>query len=109
MAECFKFPRAGAAKSIWSSSNPPPDLPGIRSIRMLRRWNVDIFFEAEDIRSLHETSEFFLTVICAQAQDDSNLRAQILNGGCKNPSQTLILNITRENVMATHMMKTVIS
>ena len=69
----------------------------------------DIFFEAEDIRSLHETSEFFLTVICAQAQDDSNLRAQILNGGCKNPSQTLILNITRENVMATHMMKTVIS
>lgn len=34
------------------------------------RWNVDIYFEAEDIHSLHETSEFLLTVICAQVQEE---------------------------------------
>ena len=43
----------------------------LKTIRMLRRWNVDIYFEAEDIHSLHETSEFLLTGIYAQTQDES--------------------------------------
>lgn len=31
----------------------------LKTIRMLHRWNVDIYFEKEDIHSLHETSDFF--------------------------------------------------
>ena len=47
----------------------------LKTIRMLRRWNIDIYFEANDIHSLHETSEFLLTVICAQVQDESESKS----------------------------------
>lgn len=53
----------------------------LKTIRMLRRWNVDIYFEAEDIHSLHETSEFLLTVICAQAQDESESKSVDIKWG----------------------------
>lgn len=53
----------------------------LKTIRMLRRWNVDIYFEAEDIHSLHETSEFLLTVICAQAQDESESKSADIKWG----------------------------
>ncbi len=53
----------------------------LKTIRMLRRWNVDIYFEAEDIHSLHETSEFLLNVICAQAQDESESKRADIKWG----------------------------
>ena len=55
----------------------------LKTIRMLRRWNVDIYFEAEDIHSLHETSEFLLTVICAQAQDESESKSADIKWGLR--------------------------
>lgn len=45
------------------------------------RWNVDIYFEAEDIHSFQETSEFLLTVICAQAQDESESKSADIKWG----------------------------
>ena len=53
----------------------------LKTIRMLRRWNVDIYFEAEDILSLYETSEFLLTIICAQAQDESESKSADIKWG----------------------------
>lgn len=53
----------------------------LKTIRMLHRWNVDIYFETEDIHSLHETSEFLLTVICAQAQDESESKSADIKWG----------------------------
>ena len=53
----------------------------LKTICMLRRWNVNIYFEAEDIHSLHETSEFLLTVICAQAQDESESKSADIKWG----------------------------
>ena len=53
----------------------------LKTIRMLRRWNIDIYFEANDIHSLHETSEFLLTVICAQVQDESESKSVDINWG----------------------------
>ena len=47
----------------------------LKTIRMLHRWNVDIYFEKEDIHSIYEDSEFLLTVICAQAQDESESKS----------------------------------
>ena len=47
----------------------------LKTIRMLRQRNVDIYFEAEDIHSLHEISEFLLTVICAQTQGESDSKS----------------------------------
>lgn len=53
----------------------------LKTIRMLRQWNVDIYFEAEDIHSLQEASEFLLTVICAQAQDESESKSADIKWG----------------------------
>ena len=53
----------------------------LKTIRMLHRWNVDIYFETENIHSLHETSEFLLTVICAQAQDESESKSADIKWG----------------------------
>lgn len=53
----------------------------LKTIRMLRRWNVDIYFEAEDIHSVQETSEFLLTIICAQAQDESESKSVDIKWG----------------------------
>ena len=53
----------------------------LKTIRMLRRWNVDVYFDAENIHSLHESSEFLLTVICAQAQDESESKSADIKWG----------------------------
>ena len=53
----------------------------LKTIRMLHRWNVDIYFETENIHSLHKTSEFLLTVICAQAQDESESKSADIKWG----------------------------
>lgn len=53
----------------------------LKTIRMLRRWNVDVYFETEDIHSLQETSEFLLTAICAQAQDESESKSADIKWG----------------------------
>lgn len=48
---------------------------------MLCRWNVDIYFEAEDMHSLQDTSESLLTAICAQAQDESESKSANIKRG----------------------------
>ncbi len=53
----------------------------LKTIRMFRRWNVDIYFEKEDIHSIYEDSEFLLTVICAQAQDESESKSADIKWG----------------------------
>ena len=53
----------------------------LKILRMLRRWNVDVYFETEDIHSLYETSEFLLTAICAQAQDESESKSADIKWG----------------------------
>lgn len=53
----------------------------LKILRMLRRWNVDVYFETEDIHSLHETSEFLLTAICVQAQDESESKSADIKWG----------------------------
>ena len=47
----------------------------LKTIRILHRWNVDIYFEKEDIHSISEDSEFLLTLIFAQAQDESESKS----------------------------------
>ncbi len=56
-------------------------LDALKIIHMLHRWNVDIYFETEDIHSIHEDSEFILTVICAQAQDESESKSADIKWG----------------------------
>lgn len=41
----------------------------LETIRMLRRWKVDIYFEADDIHTLYESSEFMLTLIPATIKE----------------------------------------
>ena len=53
----------------------------LKTTRMLHRWNVDIYFETEDIHSIDEDSEFLLTVICAQAQDESESKSADIKWG----------------------------
>ncbi|WP_308588951.1 recombinase family protein [uncultured Oscillibacter sp.] len=53
----------------------------LETIRMLRRWNVDIYFEQEDIHSLYESSEFMLTLVCAKAQEESHSKSQDIKWG----------------------------
>lgn len=55
----------------------------LKTIRMLHRWNVDIYFDAENIHFIHETSELLLTVICAQAQDESESKSADIKWGLK--------------------------
>ena len=61
----------------------------LKTIRMLRRWNIDIYFEQEDIHSLYESSEFILTLICARAQEESFSKSEDIKWGLrksfKNP------------------------
>lgn len=56
-------------------------MDALKTICMLRRWNVDIYFETEDIHSVHETSESLLTAICAQAQDKSKSKSADIKWG----------------------------
>ena len=53
----------------------------LETIRMLRRWNVDIYFEQEDIYSLYESSEFMLTLNCAKASEKSHSNSQDIKWG----------------------------
>lgn len=53
----------------------------LKTIRILHRWNVDIYFEKEDIHSISEDSEFLLTLIFAQAQDESESKSADIKWG----------------------------
>lgn len=53
----------------------------LKTIRMLRRWKVDIYFESDDIHTLEEDSEFMLTLICARAQDESESKSADIKWG----------------------------
>lgn len=61
----------------------------LKTIRMLRSRNVDIYFEQENVHSLYESSEFILTVICARAQEESLSKSEDIKWGLrksfKNP------------------------
>ena len=64
-----------ASRFAWNT------VDALKMIRTLRRWNVDVYFETEDIHSLYETSEFLLTAICAQAQDESESKSADIKWG----------------------------
>lgn len=53
----------------------------LKTIRLLRRWNVDIYFELENIHTIAESSEFMLTVICAKAQAESHSKSEDIKWG----------------------------
>ena len=55
----------------------------LKTIRMLRTRNVDIYFEQEGIHSLYETSEFMLTLICARAQEESCSKSEDIKWGLR--------------------------
>nr|WP_325198938.1 recombinase family protein [uncultured Oscillibacter sp.] len=55
----------------------------LKTIRMLRRWKVDIYFESDDIHTLCESSEFMLTLICARAQDESESKSAEIKWGIR--------------------------
>lgn len=55
----------------------------LKTIRVLRRWNIDIYFEQEDIHSLYEHSEFILTLICARAQEESFSKSEDIKWGLR--------------------------
>lgn len=55
----------------------------LKIIRMLRRWKVDIYFEADDIHTLDEDSEFILTLLCARAQDESESKSADIKWGIR--------------------------
>lgn len=61
----------------------------LKTIRMLRRRNIDIYFEQENIHSIYESSEFMLTLICARAQEESFSKSEDIKWGLrksfKNP------------------------
>lgn len=61
----------------------------LKAIRMLRRWNIDIYFEQEDIHSLYESSEFMLMLICALAQDESYSKSEDIKWGLRKSFQNL--------------------
>lgn len=55
----------------------------LETIRMLRRWKVDIYFEIEGIHSLYESSEFLLAVVCARAQEESYSKSEDIKWGLR--------------------------
>ncbi len=61
----------------------------LKTIRMLRNKNIDIYFDQEDIHSLYESSEFMLSLICARAQEESFSKSEDIKWGLrksfKNP------------------------
>lgn len=59
----------------------------LKTIRMLRRRNVDIHFERENIHSLYESSEFMLMLICALAQDESYSKSEDIKWGLRKSFQ----------------------
>lgn len=61
----------------------------LKTIRMLRRRNIDIYFEQEDIHSLYESSEFILTLICARAQEESFSKSEDIKWGLRKSFKNL--------------------
>ena len=61
----------------------------LKTIRMLRSRNVDIYFERENIHSLYESSEFMLMLmlICALAQDESYSKSEDIKWGLRKSFQ----------------------
>ena len=55
----------------------------LKTIQMLRRRSIDIYFEQEDIHSLYESSEFMLTLICARAQEESFSKSEDIKSGLR--------------------------
>lgn len=55
----------------------------LKTIRMLKSRNIDIYFEQEDIHSLYESSEFTLTLICARAQEESFSKSEDIKWGLR--------------------------
>ena len=55
----------------------------LKTIQMLRRRSIDIYFEQEDIHSLYESSEFMLTLICARAQEESFSKSEDIKWGLR--------------------------
>lgn len=53
----------------------------LKTIRLLRRWNVNIYFELENIHTIAKSSEFMLTVICAKAQAESHSKSEDIKWG----------------------------
>lgn len=61
----------------------------LKTIRMLRRRNIDIYFEQEDIHSLYESSEFILTLICTRAQEESFSKSEDIKWGLRKSFKNL--------------------
>lgn len=55
----------------------------LKTIRMLRKRSIDIYFEQEDIHSLYESSEFILKLICARAQEESFSKSEDIKWGLR--------------------------
>ena len=59
----------------------------LKTIRMLRNRNIDIYFERENIHTLYESSEFMLMLICALAQDESYSKSEDIKWGLRKSFQ----------------------
>ena len=59
----------------------------LKTIRILRNRNIDIYFEQEDIHSLYESSEFMLSLICARAQEESFSKSEDIKWGLRKSFQ----------------------
>jgi DNA invertase Pin-like site-specific DNA recombinase len=59
----------------------------LKTIRILKNRNIDIYFEQEDIHSLYESSEFMLSLICARAQEESFSKSEDIKWGLRKSFQ----------------------
>ena len=59
----------------------------LKTIRMLRNRNIDIYFERENIHTLYESSEFVLMLVCALAQDESYSKSEDIKWGLRKSFQ----------------------
>ena len=59
----------------------------LKTIRMLRSRNIDIYFERENIHTLFESSEFMLMLVCALAQDESYSKSEDIKWGLRKSFQ----------------------
>ncbi|WP_295751042.1 recombinase family protein [uncultured Oscillibacter sp.] len=59
----------------------------LKTIRMLRSRNIDIYFERENIHTLYESSEFVLMLVCALAQDESYSKSEDIKWGLRKSFQ----------------------
>lgn len=59
----------------------------LKTIRMLRSRNIDIYFERENIHTVYESSEFVLMLVCALAQDESYSKSEDIKWGLRKSFQ----------------------